>query len=365
MLTRARAAMIVAMFAASGCSSDEILSGAGGDARVLVLNTFGQTGITLVADTGSAGTLLDLPDSFDGGVLAVRGDTALTAASRDGGDVLYVASISQRSVTGIQLPAASNPAGAAFIPAGIVGSGAARYAVALRDSAAIAIVTPTVGGATITMARGAGRCPYDVTFSGVSAWSVDSNQDCLGSYASLGPVRLIRVSLNSAERDTLSLSNSARGAARAFAQGGLVYVFATGDFSSYPASVSTVDLASQRVIQTLVFPTGIYGTAVRLGEDGHLYVTASGFSPYAPRAYSIATATLSFRGARVAGQNMLDLRESSGSLARCDAATARADGSVVCVSNGLLLARLLVFNTAGAEIRSVAAGSLAADVALR
>lgn len=365
MLTCARAAMIAVMLAATSCSSDTILSGAGGDARVLVLNTFGQTGITLVADTGAAGTLLDLPDSFDGSVFTVRGDTALTAASRDGGDVLYVASISQRGITGIQLPAASNPAGAAFIPSGIVGSGAARYAVALRDSAAIAIVTPRVGGATITLARDAGRCPYDVTFSGVSAWSVDSNQDCLGSYASLGPVRLIRVPLNSAERDTLLLSDGARGAARVFTQGGLAYVFASGDFASHPASVSKVDLASRRVIQTLVFPPGIYGTAMRLGEDSHLYVTASGFSPYAPRVYSIATATLSFRGARVAGQDMLDLRASGGSLARCDAATARADGTVVCVSNGLLLARLLVFTTAGAEIRSVAAGSLAADVALR
>lgn len=368
-MKRARPALIAAFFAIVGCSSDDTIgSGNEKDARILVLNTYGQTGITLVADTGAAGTLLDLPDSFDGSTLTVRGDTALTTASRDGGDVLYVAAIPQRGVTNIQLPAASNPAGAAFMPAGVAGAGQARYAVALRDSSALAIVIPNLAGggaATITLARGAGQCPYDVVFGGATAWSVDSNQDCAGWYASLGPVRLIRVPLNSGVRDTIPLADAARGAARAFTVGTLAYVFATGDYASYPASVSKVDLALRRVVQTLVFPPGVYGTAMRLGDDGHIYVTASGFTPYAPRAYSIATGSLAFRGTRVAGQDMLDLRTSTGTLARCDAATARANGSVLCVSNGLLLSRLLIFNAAGAEIRNVATGSLAADVGLR
>lgn len=365
-MPRLTLAAATALLTLAACSSDNVVvPGQGSDGRILVLNTFGQTGFTLVADTGASGVHLDLPDSYDGSVFDVRGDTAITAASKAGGDVLYVADIPRRLVTTVQLPGASNPAGAVFVPAGVAGAGAARYAVALRDSDAIALVPAVSGGGALTMVRGAGQCPYDVLFAGGLAWSLDSNQDCRGFYASLGPVRLIRVALDGAQRDTISLGDSVRGAARAFVVGSTAFIFASGDFGAWQASVTKVDLGTRQVVKTLRLPAGVYGTAMRLGLDGHLYATGSGFAPYEPRVYSIETATLGFRGSRVAGGQMLDLRTTTGALARCDAATADAAGLVYCVGNGQVLSRLFVFSPGGAELRSVTTGTLAADIALR
>lgn len=357
---------VAALCLVAACSSDTVVvPGQGSDGRILVLNTYGQTGITLVADTGASGVHLDLPDSYDGSVFDVRGDTLVTAASKAGGDVLYIASIPNRAVTPVQLPGASNPAGAVFVPAGVQGAGAARYAVALRDSGAIAFVAAASAGTVVSIVRNAGQCPYDVLFAGGLTWSLDSNQDCRGFYASLGPVRLIRVALDGAQRDTIMLGDSVRGASRAYVAGTTAFVFASGDFGARQASVTKVDLGTRAVIKTLRLPAGVYGTAMRLGLDGHLYVTGSGFTPYEPRVYSIETATLAFRGPRVAGGQMLDLRTTTGALARCDAATADAAGLVYCVSNGQVLSRLFVFSLSGIELRSVTTGTLASDIALR
>ena len=352
---------------AVGCGADATGPSAGpGRGTALVLNTYGQTGITIVSDTGVNTSLVPFGAAFDGSTFTVRGDTAISASSKFGGDLLTIADVEQRTVATVQLPAASNPAGAIFLDAGLRGAGSARFAVALRDSNAVALVTPGSGGATVRLARNAGQCPYDVAVAAGSLWSIDANEDCRGFYESLGPVRAIRIPLDSAVRDTVTLGASVRGAARAFVIGTRILILASGDYGDTPGSVTSVDAGSRTVLGTRLLPTSIYATTMQLGRDGNLYVTASGFVPeYSPRVYSVDPQTLQFRGTRAAGKSYLDLRNLLGGEARCDAATADEAGAVYCVTNANVTSSLSVYPLLGLSFRYVATGSIASDIVLR
>ena len=358
---------------AIGCGADSTAPSLPGAGTLLVLNTYGETGVTVVSDTGFEYRTRFIPfgAAFDGSTFTVRGDTAISASSRFGGDLLSIADVEQRTVLTVQLPAASNPAGAIFLDAGLRGAGQARFAVALRDSNAVALVTLTPSGPLVQLARNAGQCPYDVAIAAGSLWSIDANEDCRGSYASLGPVRAIRLPLDGAARDTVALGNSVRGAARVFVLGDRMLILASGDYADTPGSVTGVDARTRTVVGTRMLPAGIYGTTMQLGADGNLYVTASGFDPeYSPRVYSIDPQTLEFRGDRAAGKSYLDLRSALGAEVRCDAATADADGVLFCVTNASVTSSLIVFprpgpTIAGPPIRAAATGSIASDIVLR
>lgn len=337
--------------------------------KALVLVSFGEPGIAVVPDTGTGSGHVGLGDAFDGAVFTVDGDTVLTTSSKWGGDELFVVDLVSGAARVIAMPPGSNPGGAAFVT-GLGAQDAARYAVALRDSGAIAVYHP-VGpsdGPFLGMIREMGTCPTDVLVAFSAYWSVDANQDCRDDYASLGPVRLVRAAgLDDAARDTITLADSARGAARAFLVGDEALVVASGDYAGRQARVAAVDLATRQVRGTLRFPAGWYATASRLGGDGALYVTAARAFPeaYEPRVFRIDPATLAFSGSRDAGADYLNLRE-GGALVRCDAATADDDGRLWCASNGDVASRLLVFGAQAAIVRQVAIpNGLAADLFVR
>src|SRR4051812_35499120 len=58
---------------------------------VVVLNGFGQQGVTLVPDSGTATSRIDFGASYDGGGMALLRDTVISTSSKAGGDLLYVA----------------------------------------------------------------------------------------------------------------------------------------------------------------------------------------------------------------------------------------------------------------------------------
>jgi hypothetical protein len=335
--------------------------------KALVLVSFGEPGIAVVPDTGTGSAHVGLGDAFDGAVFTVGGDTVLTTSSKWGGDELFVVDLVSGAARVIALPAGSNPGGAAFVT-GLGAQNSARYAVALRDSGAVAVYFSQgpADGPYVGLIREMGTCPTDVVVAFSAYWSVDANQDCRDDYASLGPVRLIRAA-SDAQRDTITLADSARGAARAFLVGDEALVVASGDYAGRQARVAAVDLATRQVRGTLSFPAGWYATASRLGGDGALYVTAARAFPtaYEPRVFRIDPATLAFSGARDAGAQYLNLRD-EGELVRCDAATADDDGSLWCASNGDVAARLLVFGAGAAIVREVPIpNGLAADIVVR
>ena len=337
--------------------------------KALVLVSFGEPGLAVVPDSGETFHHFGLGDAFDGAVFTVRGDTALTTSSKWGGDELFVVNVATGAAQVIALPAGSNPAGAAFV-SGIPGALGARYAVALRDSGAVALYHSQgpADGPFVQLARGMGACPTDVFVAFSALWSVDANQDCRDQYQSLGPVRLIRLTdANSAARDTVLLPDSARGASRAFIMENEALVVTSGDYAGRQARVVAVNLATRQVRGTLRFGDGWYATAARLGGDGALYVTAARAFPaaYEPRVFRVTPATLAFGGTRAAGADYLDLRE-AGELVRCDAATADAAGLLFCASNGDVSSRLLVFGAAAALERAVSIpNGLAADIFVR
>lgn len=343
--------------------------------RPVVLNGVGQTGVTVVVDTGGPGLHLSF-DPFDGATFTVERDTALSTSSSFSGDLLFVAAIGARTVQKLQLPARSNPAGAVLVPAALVPSAGSRaatvIAVALRNTGALALVTVSAaGGATVSTLPGAGLCPSDVVVAGDALYSADANQRCSTDYTVVGPARLVRVPLSGASRDTIRLGSASVGAARAFASGDIAYVATSGAADAagmvrQPAAVAKVDLRTRTVVQTAVLPAGIFGFSARLAEDGRIYVSAAtGFDDQSLRVYAIDAGTMAFAGVRAPGQAYLALATEAGQPARCAAATADRSGTVYCVENGRLTATLRVFDASGRQVRSAPAGSLAFDVALR
>lgn len=355
------------LFALTACSrsTPPDLRGPG---KVVVLNGQGETGISVLPDDGGPPVLLSFSD-FDGASFSLRNDTVASAASKSRGDLLYVGSLLSKTVVKVQMPAGSNPAGAAFgngIVFGPTGGVGTVIFVALRDSAKVARVLFRMGGGAPVVETfiGAGVCPVDVIISSTAVWALDSNQRCFSDYATLGPSRMIPIpSMGSS--DTIRFLSAVVGAQRAFVVGNHAYVMSSGDFFSIPGALTKVDLATRNSI-VLPLPTNRYGVSLRIGENGFAYFTDT--PPYpeiGPRVYAIDLETMTFGGVRVSGAQHLRLIKTGGAEAACFAATADAAGNVYCLENGDVLSRLLVFNPAGDQIRSAPAGSLAYDITLR
>ena len=81
--------LAAAALAAGACSDSPTTPGARVARGVVVLNGFGQQGVTLVPDTGNATGRINFGPDFDGGSLTVERDTAISTSSRGGGDQLY------------------------------------------------------------------------------------------------------------------------------------------------------------------------------------------------------------------------------------------------------------------------------------
>ena len=353
---------------AAACSDDPNAPRGALPDRVVVLNGVGQTGVTVVADTGT--NRLIRFDPFDGATFALERDSVLSTASSFSGDLLYIAALSSGAVQKVQMPSGSNPGGAAFLPAGTVGVSGASYAVALRNSGQVALVT-RVGTSFVTALIGdVGRCPYDVVMVSGVLYSVDANLDCATTYQSHGPVRLIRVTTTSAQRDTITFPGSVVGAPRAFSLGSVVLLFSAGlaDFSgtvTVPAAVSRVDLNQRAQLQVAALPAGSFGFQARLA-NGVMYATAAaGFDAATLRVYALDAGTLAFTGPRATGTSRLALTKTDGTAAACAAATAGADGRFYCVVNSSATATVIVFDATGREVRSTGGGSVAFDIALR
>jgi len=369
-LTALASALVVAL--GTACTDSSLEPGGPLPPKgIVVLNAFGQQGITLLPDSGAGSARIDFGGLFDGGGFSLARDTLLTTSSKGAGDLLYVVDVRAATLVKLQLPASSNPGGASLGAASLGG----RILVALRDSGAIALVNPRAGGADVTLLRGAGRCPSDVVAHAGAIWSVDANLNCGTGYEPLGPSRLIRIVPGEARRDTISLGATVVSAASVLVVGDIAYVSAVGhvDYSAQPyrvvagGTVTRVDLRARRVLQTFTLPGGSTGAGLRLGTDGRLYVSYyQDVVSFATRVIALDAQTLAPTGPRATGAPYLDLRRADGSPVACEAATADALGRIYCVTNGAAsAATLYVFDAEGRELRSVSAGQGAVDLALR
>jgi hypothetical protein len=336
--------------------------------RIVVLNGQGETGVTILARAEQGLRHLSFPE-FDGASFALRNDTVISAASKAKGDLLYVGILNTGKVITIQLPPGSNPAGAVFAEGPVFGLPdvpGTRIFVALRDSTrAVSVLLPADSSDPVIYRQPhAGTCPVDVVSTPTKVWYLDANQRCQSDYAILGPSRLIPP-LNLGTSDTMTLLSAVVGAQRAFVVGNFAYVLSAGDFGITPGSLTKIDLTTRNSI-VVPLPPNRYGVSLRIGENGHAYVTDTPAWPdIGPRVYAIHLETMNFGGERVAGQFHLKLAKTSGGEGQCYAATADADGRVYCLENGNVVAMVVVFNPDGNEIYKRNAGSLAYDITLR
>lgn len=371
--TRARLlalATLPALLALAACDSDPTAAGDLPVRGVVVLHGFGAQGISSLDTALAARNFVAFDAGFDGGSFTIGRDTALTTSSRAGGDKLYITDLAARTMRTVQLPAASNPAGATFVPST---AGVSRFAVALRDSAAIAVVAvPQAGTPTVTMLYGAGQCPTEVFVVGSDIWSVDANANCRTDYAIVGPVRLIRMAANGA-RDTLALPAHARGSALSVVLfENLLYVatsgemdFATGAVTTAPA-ITRLNLASRQVLGAVLLPAGYWGASLDVGLDDRFYINSYDVpAGYRNRVFAMDPRSGEWVGTRVAGQSYLRLVKPGDAPADCAAVAADAASQVYCAENGAASATTVwVFDRTGAPLRSGAAGQGAVDIAL-
>ena len=276
-----RSRLVIAVFALCAACKDTSLAPLPftPNKGTVVLNGFGQQGLTLVPDTGTLTSFISLPATFDGASLRITRDTALTTASKGGGDVLYVVDLVTGSKKPIQLPAASNPSGAALV----VGRPEASVAVALRDSQAIAFVT-NLGSATptVTLRRNVGQCPVDVAQFDTELWVLDANQNCRTDFSTVGPSRLLRLRFANAVIDTFPLGASVIGASNMQMQGTNLFIggfgqvnFGTGVVSQ-AGTIIKFDLEGGTIRQVAPVPPGAFGTVVAPGRDGFVYAFVYG-----------------------------------------------------------------------------------------
>ncbi|MBI3791884.1 MAG: hypothetical protein HY275_13530, partial [Gemmatimonadetes bacterium] len=201
----------------------------------VVLNGYGLQGMTLVPDTGTATSFISLPASFDGAGMRIVRDTALTTSSKAGGDMLYLVDLVAGTKKAIQLPAASNPGGAALV----VGRAEANIAVALRDSQAVAFITnPGSATPTVTLRRNVGQCPVDVMQFDVDLYVLDANQNCRTDFSIVGPSRLLRLHFANTSIDTIPLGANFYGATSMAALGSVIYIGAFGQVNFGASTVA-------------------------------------------------------------------------------------------------------------------------------
>ncbi|HET7583345.1 MAG TPA: hypothetical protein VFK13_00425 [Gemmatimonadaceae bacterium] len=347
-----------------GCTDTTGVQGTtGGDARVVVLNGVGETGVTFVPLDNAPTAHIDFGASFDGAVFTVDHDSVLSTSSAFAGDQLFVADLAARTVQPVQLPAGSNPGGARFRPDPNTGAHTSQLFVALRNTGQLAFIdlsAPTV----VSVSDGAGACPADIVVHGDDVWSVDENLACASDFSVQGNGRLIRVPLDGSDPDTVDLGSASVSAQRAVVSGDEAFVLSGGDFVSTPGAVSRVNLASHQVTGTLPLPDGIFGVSLALGNDGKLYVTGAG-TPFVPRLFIVDPASLTFVNGAPAGDGHIVLTKDDGSEASCFAAIGEANGDILCVENGDVTATVLRFDASGTFIDSAPAGSPAFDIAIR
>ncbi len=337
----------------------------------VVLNGFGQTGVTLVPDTGTvSGGFISLPASFDGAFERIARDTVLTTASKFGGDILYVIDVNAGTKKAIQLPAASNPGSASLI----LGRPEANIAVALRDSQAVAFIT-NLGNATptVTLRRNIGQCPVDVAQFDTELYVLDANQNCRTDFSTVGPSRLLRLRFASNVIDTIPLGATVIGASNMSTQGSSLYIAGFGQVNfvtgvvSQSGTIAKYDMDSKLLSGVGSMPAGSFGTVLTPGRDGLVYASVyANATTFPGRVVRVDTTALVSVGPFLPSGNFALLTAPDSTPANCVAVGVDTRGRIYCPVVGAASAsKLYVYNANLLLIRNISVGQGAVAVQAR
>ncbi len=360
-----RLVMLATLVATGGCgdSASEPAQPAGDD--IMVLNSTGQTLASFsVSETVAASAApVDLGAGFDGDRLDLTAAFAVTTVSSFGGSRVLFVDLSSGSLSSSFFPEPegdlANPSAASFDEQGIAWVGG-------RGSDAVYRVMP---GETLaeSIAQEVGTFVERVLPVGENLLAVDANiDDDGGSYEPFGPGRIVVLSRSGVEQKIIDLPPGAFNPTDAVVSGSDLIVLAAGTFDPttfLPANdgaLVIVDLETGTTGSVLALEAN--GVSMELGADGFVYVsTTADFQTLNLLRFQPASGAFA-RGPA----DPIPVMGGSGRRVDCWAATALADGRIVCVTFSFAEAgRLVLASNGGSFIHEVASGFGTTDLALR
>lgn len=356
--------------AAAGCDDEPgdptpIGPGPGNSAELLVLNSTGQT----IAPFSVNGSLavdrppIDLGGAFDGTTLDATETHAVTTISSFGGSRVLFANLATGTVSAVAFPPPegllANPSRATFDDAGsawFAGRSSNVVYTAAPGETTATPVTADVG--TFVEAV----LPIGSELAAIDAFIDDDG----GTFAPLGPSRVLVIDAIGALIDEIGLPNEARNALGGVVVDGQLVVLLGGTFDAGTfeplgdGGLVVVDVADRSTGPFL--PLDANGVSIEAGADGLVYVTST--------TDFVATDLVSFdpaTGSFVAGPSApIDVRDRAGAEANCWAATALEDGRLLCVTfNSLEEGSLLLLDEDGSAIDEISSGFGSTDIFLR
>lgn len=354
----------------SGCDDENgmptpIDPGPDEPSEVLVLNSTGQT-LTQFEVSESISQLdqpIDLGALFDGVAVDATETHAVTTVSAFAGSRILFADLGSGLVTGVQFPQPegqdANPSRPSFDAAGSVW-------VAGRSSDAIYTAVP--GEVTATrVAENVGTFVEAVLPVDLELVAIDANiDDDGGTFAPLGPSRVVFLDEIGAVTEELTLPDAARNALDGVVVDGNVVVLLGGTLDpttfapNGDGGLVVVDVAS-RSAGPFVSLDG-NGVAIEAGADGLVYVTSTNDF--------VETELVSFdpeTGDFVNGpSDPIDPRDEGGAAVECWAATALEDGRILCVTfSNVQSGELYLMSENGNATDAVPSGFGSTDLLLR
>ncbi len=357
--------MLATLVASGGCGESTSEPAQPADDDIMVLNSTGQTLAAFsVSETVTAsGAPVDLGAGFDGDRVDLTAAFAVTTVSSFGGSRVLFVDLSSGSLSTSFFPAPegdlANPSAASFDAQGIAWVGG-------RGSDAVYRLMP---GDTLaeSIAREVGTFVERVLPVGERLFVVDANiDDDGGSYEPLGPGRIVVLSRTGVELQIIDLPPGAFNPTEGVVWGSDMIVLAAGTFDSatfLPANdgaLVVVDLEAGTTGPLLALEAN--GVSLEPGADGFVYVsTTADFQTLNLLRFDPASGDFA-RGPA----DPIPVVGGAGRRVDCWAATALADGRIVCVTFSFAESgRLVVASAGGSFIHEVASGFGTTDLALR
>lgn len=356
-------ALLLAPFGGCGSSVTEPVPSSGED--LWVLNSTGQTlaSFSVTETLSASGVPIDLGAGFDGDAFDLLGGFAVTTVSSFGGSRIVFVDLGTGELLTSLFPAPeadlANPSTPSFDAQGIAWVGG-------RGSDAVYRVSRGEPEAQ-RIAIDVGTFVERVVPAGDRLYAVDANiDDDGGSYAPLGPGRIVVLSRSGGNPSVIDLPPGAFDPTDAVEAGGQLIVLAAGTFDPDTflpvnnGSLVSIDLGSGAVGPAVAL--GANGVSLELGADGMVYVTTT--SDY--QTLNLLRFDPGSGSFRRGPADPITVRGRDGSRVDCWSATSLADGRIVCATFSFVEAgRVVLGDENGVFIAEVASGFGTTDLASR
>ncbi len=356
--------LIAAILATAACTDSGTEPPPPAAIDLMVLNSTGQTLASFSVGEGlsASGPPVDLGAGFDGSSFDVSDAFVVTTVSSFGGSRVVFVDMGNRAVLSSSFPEPesdlANPSAATFDESGVAWVGG-------RGSDAIYRLRP--GDALAERISGnVGSFVERVLPIEERLYVVDANiDDDGGTYAPLGPGRVVVLSRTGEEERVIDLPAAVFNPTDAVSAAGRLIVLAAGSLDAGTftpvgdGALVILDLETGAVVSSLALDAN--GVELELGHDGLVYLTTTAdYSALNVLVFDPVAAAFE----RGPGDPVV-VRGADGARVDCWVATGLADGRIVCATFSFAEAgRLVLSGPTGQFIGEVPAGFGSTDVAL-